>query len=175
MFLNLKTVNKLAIFWMLLWEFLMVDWKFWAPMRIILLKTKFWLVIYVNYIEAAVKTLKTLEAAVGGVLLKKNVFKNFFKLTGKDLCWSLFLRKVPGLRSATLLKKKHLHRCFTLNFAKLSRRSCFFRTLLDGCFWNIFVTCFEKQCFMLKFAKKKKRKRKLELAILVVNCFYIVS
>ena len=74
MFLNLKTVNKLVIFWMLLWEFLMVDWKFWAPMRIILLKTKFWLVIYVNYIQAAVKTLKTLEAAIGGVLQKKKCF-----------------------------------------------------------------------------------------------------
>ena len=62
------TINILVTFWMLLCEFLMVDWKFWAPMRNILLKTEFWLVIYVNYIQAAVKTLKTLEAAIGDVL-----------------------------------------------------------------------------------------------------------
>ena len=158
MFLNLKTVNKLAIFWMLLWEFLMVDWKFWAPMRIILLKTKFWLVIYVNYIQAAVKTLKTLEAAIGGVLLKKNVFKNFVKLTGKDLCWSLFLRKVPGLRSATLLKKKHLHRCFTLNFAKLSRRSFFFQNSPGWLLLKHLCNMFWKAMFHVKICKKKKKK-----------------
>ena len=32
----------------------------------------------------------------------KAVFKNFVILTGKHLCWSLFLIKLPARRSATL-------------------------------------------------------------------------
>ena len=55
------------------------------------------------------------------VFCKKDVLKNFAKLTGKQLCHSLFLNKVAGLRSATLLKKRLWHRCFPLNFAKFLR------------------------------------------------------
>ena len=39
---------------------------------------------------------------------KKGVFVNFAKFTG-------------GLRPATLLKKRHWHRCFPVNFAKFPR------------------------------------------------------
>ena len=45
------------------------------------------------------------------------VLRNFAKFTGKDLCQSLFFRKVTGLRSATLLKKRLWHRSFPVNFA----------------------------------------------------------
>ena len=34
---------------------------------------------------------------------------------------SLFLNKVAGLRSATLLKRRLCHRCFPVNFAKILR------------------------------------------------------
>ena len=37
--------------------------------------------------------------------VKKGVSKKFVKFTGKHLCWSLFLNKVAGLKSATLLKR----------------------------------------------------------------------
>ena len=40
------------------------------------------------------------------VFCKKGVLGNFTKSTGKHLCQSLFLNKVTGLRSATLLKKR---------------------------------------------------------------------
>ena len=48
--------------------------------------------------------------------VKKGVLKNFTKFTGKHLCQSLFFNKVPGLRPATLLKKRLCHRCFPVNF-----------------------------------------------------------
>ena len=38
--------------------------------------------------------------------MKKGVFKNFTKFTGKHLCLSLFFDKVTGLRPGTLLKKR---------------------------------------------------------------------
>ena len=40
----------------------------------------------------------------------------FLKCTGKQLCQSLFLNKVTGLRPATL--KRLYHRCFPANFLK---------------------------------------------------------
>ena len=47
--------------------------------------------------------------------------KNLPKLTGKHLCWSLFLNKVAGLRSATLLNKRLQHRFFPVSFGKFLR------------------------------------------------------
>ena len=37
-------------------------------------------------------------------LIKISVLKNFAIITGKHLCWSLFLRKLQVLKPATLLK-----------------------------------------------------------------------
>ena len=54
---------------------------------------------------------------------KKGVLRNFSKFTGKHLCRSLFFNKVAGLRPATLLKKKLLHRCFPANVGKFLRTS----------------------------------------------------
>ena len=55
------------------------------------------------------------------VYCKKGVLRNFVKLTGKHLCQSLFLNKVAGLRTATVLKKILLHRSFPVNFEKFLR------------------------------------------------------
>ena len=38
--------------------------------------------------------------------MEKYVLKNFANFTGKYLCQSLFVNKVAGLRTATLLKKR---------------------------------------------------------------------
>ena len=54
---------------------------------------------------------------------KKGVLRDFSKFTGKHLCRSLFFNKVAGLRPATLLKKKLLHRCFPANVGKFLRTS----------------------------------------------------
>ena len=51
----------------------------------------------------------------------KGVVKNFAKFTGKHLGQSLLFNKVAGLRSATLLKKRLWHRCFSVNFVKFLR------------------------------------------------------
>ena len=53
--------------------------------------------------------------------MKKGNLRNFTKFTGKLLCQSLFLNKVAGLRLATLLKKRALHRWFPVNFVKFLR------------------------------------------------------
>ena len=70
--------------------------------------------------------------------VRRVVLRNFTKFTGKHLCQSLFLNKVAGLRSATLLKKKLWHRCFPVNFAKVLRTSFLQNTsgqlLLNGPF-----------------------------------------
>ena len=56
-----------------------------------------------------------------GVLEKRGVLRNFANFTGKYLCQSLFLNKVAGPRSATLLKKRLWHRYFPVSFAKFLR------------------------------------------------------
>ena len=55
------------------------------------------------------------------IICKKGVLRNFTKFTGKYMCQSLFFNKVPGLRPATLLKKRLWHRCFPVNFVKFPR------------------------------------------------------
>ena len=52
---------------------------------------------------------------------KKGVPKNLAKFTGKHLCHSFFLNKVPGLRPETLVKRIPWHRCFPVNFVLFSR------------------------------------------------------
>ena len=53
------------------------------------------------------------------VFCKKGALRNLAKFTGKYLCQSIFLNKVPGLRPATLLENRLWHRCFPVNFLKL--------------------------------------------------------
>ena len=57
------------------------------------------------------------------VFFKKDVLRNFPKVTGQHLCHSLFFNKVAGLRPATLLKKRLRHRYFPVNFEKFLRTS----------------------------------------------------
>ena len=56
-------------------------------------------------------------AVTGGVLLKKDVLKNFANSTGKHLCCSLFLIKLQAWGSATLLKT-HVFFCEIWEFFK---------------------------------------------------------
>ena len=55
------------------------------------------------------------------VFFEKVILKSFAKDTGKQLCQSLFLNKVAGLRTAILLIKRLGHRCFPVSFAKFLR------------------------------------------------------
>ena len=55
------------------------------------------------------------------VFCKKGALRSFTKFTGKHLWQILYLNKVAGLRSATLLKTRLWHRCFPVNFANILR------------------------------------------------------
>ena len=54
------------------------------------------------------------------VCCKIGVLKNFAKLTGKRLCWSL-LKKHLRPEGCNFNKKRLQHRCFSVNFAKFLR------------------------------------------------------
>ena len=66
--------------------------------------------------------------------VKSGVLRNFAKFTGEQLCQSLFLNKVAGLRPVTLLKKRFWQRCSLLNFAKFLRTP-FLQNTSGGYFW----------------------------------------
>ena len=55
-------------------------------------------------------------------LVRKNVLRNFGKLTRKHLCQSLFLNKVSGLRPEKLSKKETLAQVFSYEFCKISKK-----------------------------------------------------
>ena len=51
----------------------------------------------------------------------EKVFLEFSQNSQENTCARVFFNKVTGLRAATLLKKRLLHRCFPVNFAKFLR------------------------------------------------------
>ena len=52
--------------------------------------------------------------------VRKGVFRDFAKFTGKYPCQSLFFNKVVDLSPATLLKKETLAQVFSCEFCKIS-------------------------------------------------------
>ena len=59
------------------------------------------------------------------MFIEIGVVRNFTKLTGKNLCQTLFFNNnVACLRLATLLKKRLWHKCFPVNFVKFLRIPC---------------------------------------------------
>ena len=59
-------------------------------------------IYYILYQNRNSRLMQMSEAATGGVLRKKDVLKNFAKLTEKQLCQRLFFNKVTGLRKLFL-------------------------------------------------------------------------
>ena len=55
--------------------------------------------------------------------VKKGALRNFVKLTGKDLCQSLFFNKVAGLWPVTLLKKETLAQAFLCELCEISKNT----------------------------------------------------
>ena len=60
--------------------------------------------------------------------VRKGVFRDFAKFTGKYPCQSLFFNKVVDLSPATLLKKETLAQVFSCEFCKISTNTFFYRT-----------------------------------------------
>ena len=73
----------------------------------------------------------------------KGILRNLAKFRRRHLCQSLFLNKVAGLRSPTLLKKRPWHRCFPVKIAKFLRTPSFtehlWRLLLKVIFLQMLV------------------------------------
>ena len=67
--------------------------------------------------------------------LRKVVFRNFAKFSGKHLCQSLFLIKLQ-LWAYNFIKKRLWHRCFSVDFAKF-QRTPFLQNTCGCCFWKM--------------------------------------
>ena len=77
---------------------------------------------------------------------KKGVLKNFAKFTRKHLCWSLFLNKVLGLKSAILLKERPKHKqVFSYEFRKIFKNTFFTEhlraTVSVSTNYDVILTC----------------------------------
>ena len=57
--------------------------------------------------------------------IKKDVFQNFTKFTGKHLCQSLFFDNVAGLKSVTLLKRGSDTDVFSCEFCEIFKNTFF--------------------------------------------------
>ena len=64
--------------------------------------------------------------------VRKGVFRNFTKFTGKKTCPRVFFNKVAGLR----FKKRFWHRCFPVSFVKFLRTS-----FSQNTSWRLFFLC----------------------------------
>ena len=70
-------------------------------------------------------------------VLQKRCSQKFHKIHRKTLMpESLFLKKVTGLRPATLLKMRLWHRCFPVTFVKFLTTP-FSQNTSGGCFWEV--------------------------------------
>ena len=67
--------------------------------------------------------LRRFRSSHGRGSVKKGALRNFAKLTGKDLCQSLFFNKVAGLWPVTLLKKETLVQAFLCEFCEISKNT----------------------------------------------------
>ena len=66
------------------------------------------------------------------VFCKTGIIRNFAKFTGKHLCQSLFLNKVPGLRPSAynFNKKETLAQAFSCEFCEISKNTFCYRAAL---------------------------------------------
>ena len=64
------------------------------------------------------------------LFFKKGMPENFAEFTGKHLCQSLFLNKVPSLSPAILLQKRLWQKCSPVKFVKFLRNPFFTEEIL---------------------------------------------
>ena len=85
------------------------------------------------------------------VFCRKDVLRNFAKLTGKYLCHCLFLNKVAGLRPVTLLKKRPWPGAF-LWILQNFQKHLFLQNTYGGCFWT--GKCFSELLYKVSLTKR---------------------
>ena len=116
------------------------------------------------------------EAVAQRCSVRKGVFRNITKFTGKHLCQSLFFNKVAGLRAAIWLKKKLWLTCFPVIFAKCLRTAYLQNTsgwllliLFVACFFIFFIKNFHHE--KSRFVRKKSTSGKPALHV----CFWFFA
>ena len=72
-----------------------------------------------RYLFKLLVGLNVIKKELTELFSKKCVLKNFAKFTGKHLCRSLSLNKVPSLWPETFLKTRLRQRYFSVNFVKI--------------------------------------------------------
>ena len=80
----------------------------------------YWAITYSEPFQAT-PLLRRFRSSHRRFSVKKGAVRNFAKLTGKDLCQSLFFHKFAGPSPVALLKKRLWHGLFCVNFAKFLR------------------------------------------------------
>ena len=98
---------------------------------------------FVHHFRLLIFLLRHFRSSRPEVFCIKGVHRNFGKFTGKRLCQSLVFNKVASW-PATLLKKRHSHRSFAVNFSKFLRTPLLTNTS-GGCFWHFQTWCYEKE------------------------------
>ena len=123
-------------------------------------KRKQFFILYLCLIQLKSCNCIKIEKQPPEVFCKKGVSKNFTKFTGKQLCESLFLNKIAGLSTATLLKRRLWYRCFPVNFGKYLRNTFFtehLRCLVPGehlrCLFHFKFAFYFMFTFSFKFSQ----------------------
>ena len=84
--------------------------------------------IFEKHLEEITVKILTIDRAFKkqppAVFWKKKCSSKFSKIHRKHQCQSLCFNKKKRLKPATLLKKRHRHRCFPKNFAKFLGTPC---------------------------------------------------
>ena len=113
------------------------------------------MVHFLNFLNFLIHLLSFLKKQPLELFCNKGVLRNFAKFTGKHLYQSIFFDKVAGIRPATLLKKRHWHRCFLVNFAKFLRTPSLTEHLGD-CFCSSFYIVVTSGIILIVLDKKWK-------------------
>ena len=80
--------------------------------------------------------------------IENAVFKNLALVTGKILCWSLFLNKDVGLHACKCIKKRLQCRCFQVKFVKFLKTPILKNILrkLNENVINVLFDVYERRC-----------------------------
>ena len=108
------------------------------------------------------------------VFCKKGVLRNFSKFTGKHLCQSLFLIKLP--KACIFIKKETLAQVFSCEFCEISKNIFYYRTPLVAAS-VYFITengiCNPETNFVLRILLNKSM-IKIKTVVLLLKTAYLI-
>ena len=107
------------------------------------------------------RVLKTSRISHRRCSLRKGVHRNFAKFTGKQLCQSLFSKKICRSESCNFIKKETLAQVFSCEFLRILLRT-FHRTPLGDRFCNS-VKCTRRKIALKVCDLVSNQKQKCEI------------